>query len=122
MFYVYLLQSEKDSSYYIGQTANVFDRLIRHNSRRVSSTRARAPWKLLGFEEYLTRNEARWREHQIKNSYTKKKSFIMQFSPHSSVDRARASGARDRGSTPREGTNVYGHVGPAAGGRDCRFD
>jgi hypothetical protein len=31
---------------------------------------------LLGFEVYEKRNEARWREHELKNYGTKRKRFI----------------------------------------------
>jgi hypothetical protein len=31
---------------------------------------------LLGFEVYEKRNEARWREHELKNNRAKRKGFI----------------------------------------------
>jgi hypothetical protein len=34
---------------------------------------------LLGFEVYEKRNEARWREHELKNHGTKRKTFIKSF-------------------------------------------
>ncbi len=34
MYYVYLLESEKDGRYYIGQTHDVSKRFIYHNSGR----------------------------------------------------------------------------------------
>ena len=45
MFYVYILQSLKDESYYIGQTNDVCSRLEHHNSRRQLATRSKVPWE-----------------------------------------------------------------------------
>ena len=79
MFYVYLLKSGKDGSFYVGQTDNLEARIIRHNSGFVSSTRKKIPWRIVGYEEYQVRDEARWREYNIKRSYSKKKEFIEKF-------------------------------------------
>ena len=66
MFYVYILQSLKDGSYYIGQTNNVPNRLERHNSRRQLMTRSKVPWELVYTEPFPTRSQAvrRWKSHQ----------------------------------------------------------
>jgi len=42
---VYLIQSEKDSSVYSGNSDDFHDRFKRHNKGRVNSTKNRAPWK-----------------------------------------------------------------------------
>ncbi len=76
MFYVYLLQSEKDKSFYIGQCEDIFVRLERHNAGYVASTKKQLPWNLIGYEEFSKREKARWREYQLKNSFSKKKRFI----------------------------------------------
>jgi putative endonuclease len=76
MFYVYLPQSQKDKTYYIGQTDNTDARLKRHNSAQVISTKSRIPWLMIGFEKYKTRNEARWREYSLKKNSAQKKEFI----------------------------------------------
>jgi putative endonuclease len=76
MFYVYLLKSLKDNKYYIGQTDNVFRRLEEHNKGKNISTRNRRPLILVGCEEFLTRNEARYREYELKKKPRKKKIFI----------------------------------------------
>ena len=76
MFYVYLLQSEKDKTYYIGQCENIEIRILRHNDGYVLSTKKRIPWKLLGFETFDTRREARWRERRLKDSFSEKRKFI----------------------------------------------
>ena len=78
MFYVYLLQSQKDNSYYIGQTDNTISRLERHNAGYVKSTKNKIPLKLIGFEEYKTRDEARWEEYNLKRDGLEKKKFIQK--------------------------------------------
>ena len=75
MFYVYLLKSEKDNTHYIGQTKNFGDRLNRHNFGRIKSTKNKAPWKLVKFETYKSRNEARWREYNLKRNGNERKKF-----------------------------------------------
>lgn len=91
MFYVYLLQSQRDGSFYVGQAENLEKRLARHNTGLVFSTKQRTPWQLLGFEEYNTRGEARWREYQIKTSFSQKKKFIAKFCARNSMDRMHPS-------------------------------
>jgi len=73
---VYLLQSLKDGNYYIGHTDDVYARLIRHNAGKVSSTRYRRPFKLIGYETYESRNKASWIEYNLKHHSDKKKKFI----------------------------------------------
>ena len=66
-YYVYILQSLKDSKYYIGETPNVQKRLLFHNSGYQRSTKSRIPFRLVMFEEYPNRIEALKREKQIKS-------------------------------------------------------
>jgi len=73
-FYVYILQSLKDGSYYIGSINNLEDRIERHNQGRSQYTRAKRPWKLVYSEERPDRSSAVRRENQIKNR--KSKDFI----------------------------------------------
>lgn len=67
MFYVYILQSEITGKFYIGSTANIEDRLVRHNAGRSKSTKSGCPWKLVYNEPFPTRGEAMKREVEIKN-------------------------------------------------------
>jgi putative endonuclease len=68
MYYTYILKSYSSSShYYIGYTHNIETRLIDHNSGLVKSTKRYMPWKLIYFETYETKSEARLRELQIKS-------------------------------------------------------
>jgi len=76
IMYVYLLQSFKDKKYYIGQADNIKKRLKEHNEGKVRSTKHRIPFRLIGYEEYPTRNEARWREYNLKKSVWQRKKFL----------------------------------------------
>jgi putative endonuclease len=73
-FYVYILQSLKDGSYYIGSTNNLEDRVERHNQGRSQYTKLRRPWKLVYSEDYPDRSSAVKRELEIKKR--KSKEFI----------------------------------------------
>ena len=65
--YVYILQSEKDKKYYIGETADVTARLLFHNAGMQRSTRHRIPFILILVEQFETREQALKREKQIKS-------------------------------------------------------
>lgn len=67
MYYVYILQSEKDKSLYIGFTPNLRGRLLKHNKKQVLSTKSKTPWKLIYYEAYLERKDATGREKFLKN-------------------------------------------------------
>mgnify|MGYP001608013222 FL=1 len=67
MFYVYILQSEIDKSLYIGYTPDLKQRLPKHNKKQVTSTKDKAPWKLIYYEAYLERKDATGRERFLKS-------------------------------------------------------
>ncbi len=69
MFYVYVLESAINKRHYTGQTFNIDKRLKEHNSFKVKSTKGLAPWKLVYFEEFETREEAVKREKYLKSGY-----------------------------------------------------
>ena len=73
-FYVYILESLKDGTYYIGSTNNLKDRINRHNQGRVKYTKPKRPWKLVYSEEHPDRSRAANREYAIKNH--KRRAFI----------------------------------------------
>ena len=66
MYYVYILKSEKDNSFYIGWTIDIRKRIKRHNTGRTRYTKTRAPWVLVYKEEYKEKAEAIKREKQLK--------------------------------------------------------
>jgi len=64
-FYVYIIQSELDGSYYIGSTQDLDERLKRHNQGRSKYTKPKRPWKLTYCEEFFDRSSAMKREQEI---------------------------------------------------------
>jgi putative endonuclease len=68
MYFVYLLESEQDKSWYIGYTPdNPINRLAKHNNLLVYYTKRKAPWKIIYFEAYLNRKDATGREKFLKS-------------------------------------------------------
>ena len=67
IYFVYILQSLKDSNYYIGVTSDLQKRINYHNSGRQRSTKHRIPFKLIYFEELSDKTLALKREKQIKS-------------------------------------------------------
>ncbi|CAN5147599.1 hypothetical protein BH11PAT3_BH11PAT3_2550 [soil metagenome] len=67
MWYVYILKSTKDGSYYIGCTNNHARRLEEHNSGYNLSTKSKAPWETVHIEEYDSQLIAFEREKKIKS-------------------------------------------------------
>ena len=73
MFHAYVLRSEKDGKFYIGQAEDLVKRLEQHNSGQVRSTKHRAPFILLHNKSFATRSEARWQERKWKEASGRKK-------------------------------------------------
>ncbi|MDZ4822593.1 MAG: GIY-YIG nuclease family protein [Flavobacteriales bacterium] len=67
MFITYIIQSEKDRSYYVGHSANLNDRLKRHNEGRSLSTKSKRPFIVVFTKEFATRQEAVAFELQLKS-------------------------------------------------------
>ena len=68
-FYVYVLQSEKTRSWYIGSTEDLEKRLKYHNGGKVPSTKPKRPWKMVYSESFATRTEAQTREKYLKSGW-----------------------------------------------------
>lgn len=66
MYILYVLQSEKDSKFYIGSTGNFERRLEEHSLGLVTSTKNRRPLTLVYREEWPTKQEATARERYFK--------------------------------------------------------
>ena len=66
--YAYLLRSQKDKRYYLGYTTDLLRRLVEHNEGLNPSTKSRGPFRLIGFEAYLTQKEAKEREKILKHN------------------------------------------------------
>ena len=66
-YYVYILRSLADGKLYVGSTANVHERLQRHNMGFVPSTRHRRPLELVYQEQHASRSTAVVREKYLKS-------------------------------------------------------
>ena len=62
MYYIYILQSQKDKRTYVGYTKDFEERLKKHNSGQVRSTKYRRLFKLLKLEKIENMAEAKRRE------------------------------------------------------------
>jgi putative endonuclease len=67
LFFVYILFSQSRQRFYVGSTADINDRLQRHNAGRSVATKAGAPWELVYTETFSTRSGAVCRELEIKS-------------------------------------------------------
>ena len=72
MFYVYVLQSDKDKTTYIGFTEDLRKRLAEHNSGKAKSVKHKLPLCLVYYEAYKDKTQARKRELELKNNRSKK--------------------------------------------------
>ena len=70
-FYVYVLQSLKDFSFYIGECADLDCRMSKHFDGWSKYTSRRGPWRLKYFEVFTSRTEAIKREKNIKSKKSK---------------------------------------------------
>lgn len=67
MHVLYVIQSKKDFTFYIGITPNMRNRLDAHNQGKVFSTRRKIPWELVYCEVYKSKTDAANREQKLKN-------------------------------------------------------
>jgi putative endonuclease len=67
MFIVYILYSKSLDRYYTGHTANIKDRLLRHNNGRSKATKTGVPWIIVYTEMFNTKSGAYKRELDIKS-------------------------------------------------------
>ena len=67
-FYVYILQSGVDGSFYKGFSENPLQRLTQHNNGESAYTSHKKPWKLVYVEELNDKCAALKREKNIKKA------------------------------------------------------
>jgi putative endonuclease len=65
-YFVYIIQSEKDNSYYKGFSENPINRLGQHNNGFSKYTSHKTPWKLVCILEFETKQLALIKEKKIK--------------------------------------------------------
>lgn len=66
-YYVYVLISQMDNSWYIGYTSNLENRLKQHNSGKTITTSRKLPWQILYYEVSLNKDDAIAREKYLKS-------------------------------------------------------
>ena len=69
---LYILQSKKNGSFYIGATENLPRRLQEHNTGNTLSTRNKGPWQIVFVQEYYTITEAKKIEIKLKKTKSRK--------------------------------------------------
>lgn len=72
MFYIYIIFSNEVNKYYVGQTENIDERVISHNSGISKYTSISNNWELVYSESFETRKEAIHRDIEIKNKKSRK--------------------------------------------------
>ena len=65
-YFVYLLISLKDFSYYVGSTENLSTRLKDHNNQRSRYSSGKVPWKLIWYSAFQDKSKAYKFERYLK--------------------------------------------------------
>ncbi|WP_209332958.1 GIY-YIG nuclease family protein [Lunatimonas salinarum] len=73
--FVYIIQSELDGTFYIGESKDPTDRLEKHNRPHKGFTARKQPWKIVYTEEFNSRAEAKKREAFLKKQ--KSRQFLV---------------------------------------------
>jgi putative endonuclease len=68
-FVVYVLESEVNKKHYIGHTADLEQRIKRHNSGFVRASKRDKPFKTIYTEAFNTKSEAMAREKYLKSGW-----------------------------------------------------
>jgi putative endonuclease len=66
MYYVYVLKSQIRNKRYIGYSTDLKKRLVYHSSRKVKSTKAYKPWKIVFYEAFDNEQDTRAEEKLLK--------------------------------------------------------
>jgi len=72
MYFIYVLQSKKDSLFYTGFTTDLSRRIEEHNCKQQVSTQNRGPFDLIYYEWCLNKDDAIAREKYLKSGMGKK--------------------------------------------------
>lgn len=68
MYYVYILQSKKDASNYIGVTEDLKTRVKDHNQGKASYSKTRRPFILVWYSAFVSKKKAYAFEEYLKSS------------------------------------------------------
>ena len=98
----YILRSDKNGKYYVGQTEDLESRLKEHNNGEEKSTKPWRPWKLMYEKLFATRSEAVQWERMVKGRKSRafKEQLIQEYQSERSAVPSRSSGT-GRGSSSR---------------------
>ena len=66
-YFVYIIRSDKDQTFYIGYTTDISRRLEEHNQGKSNYTSHKIPWKLVYLETFYSKSDALKREKFLKN-------------------------------------------------------
>ena len=69
-YFVYILLSKKDQKLYVGCTKDTNQRLIDHNSGKVTATKLRRPFVIIYQEKFKNKGEAFNRERFLKSLWS----------------------------------------------------
>ncbi len=76
-YYVYILQSKIDNTYYKGFTENPLQRLAQHNAGEMNYTSKKMPWAMVCLFLFDTKREALILERKLKKfDHTRLNSII----------------------------------------------
>ncbi len=82
-YFVYILKSLKDSTFYIGFTSNLGKRLTEHNKGKCKYTKGHIPYKIIHFETFDIKKKAKQQEKYIKSIKNTSRYLKMIGSPES---------------------------------------
>ena len=66
MYFVYILQSQKDKSYYVGSTLDINKRLLAHNSGSSKYSSSKKPYEIVWYCGFTNKNKALIFEKYLK--------------------------------------------------------
>ena len=68
-YFIYVLLSLKDRRFYVGFTENLLQRVQEHENGRVKSTFYRRPLRLIHYEMFISKADAKAREVFLKSGF-----------------------------------------------------
>lgn len=68
-YFVYVLLSLKDNKFYVGYTEDLEKRIKEHFTRNVTSTKYRLPLKLIHYEYFINKQDAKARGVFLKSGF-----------------------------------------------------
>ena len=67
-YYIYILFNKTRNFIYIGYSENLIQRIQEHNKGRSQSTKAHRPLRLIHYEAYRNKSDAKRREKYLKTN------------------------------------------------------